>query len=142
MDAELLETSLALVDTPDDGLTKRFYAILFERHPSVRPLFPEEMHRDTARQAKMLRSAVISVVDHLDDPVWLTETLGELGARHAGWGVQAEMYDAVTECMVAAMAEIGGAEWTQYMSDAWVEALDAVSGLMLLGYPADADLAS
>ena len=142
MDAELLETSLALVDTPDDELTKRFYAILFERYPTVRPLFPDATAQDTARQAKMLRSAIISVVDHLDDPVWLTETLGELGARHAGWGVLPEMYDAVTECMVAAMAERGGADWTPYMTDAWVEALDAVSGLMLLGYPADADLAS
>lgn len=138
MDAELLETSLALVDTPDDGLTTRFYAILFERHPAVRPMFRE----DIAQQAKMLRSAIISVVDHLDDPIWLTETLGELGARHAGWGVLAEMYDAVTECMVAAMAELGGAAWTPYMTDAWVEALNAVSGLMLLGYPADSDLAS
>jgi hemoglobin-like flavoprotein len=138
MDAALLETSLALVDTPDDGLTKRFYAILFERYPTVRPMFRE----DTGHQAKMLRSAIISVVDHLDDPIWLTETLGELGTRHAGWGVIAVMYDAVTECMVAAMAEIGGADWTPYMTDAWVEALNAVSGLMLLGYPADATLAS
>ena len=142
MDAELLETSLALVDTPDDGLTTRFYAILFDRYPAVRPMFPESMHSDTAQQAKMLRSAIVSVVDHLDDPVWLTETLGELGARHAGWGVVADMYDAVTECMVAAMVELGGEAWTPQMTDAWVEALDAVSGLMMLGYPADTDLAS
>jgi hemoglobin-like flavoprotein len=138
MDAALLETSLALVDTPDDGLTTRFHALLFERYPSVRPIFRE----DIAVHAKVLRSAIISVVDHLDDPIWLTETLGELGARHAGWGVMAQMYDAVTECMVAAMAERGGADWTPMMTDAWVEALDAVSGLMLLGYPADAELAS
>ena len=142
MDAETLETSLSLVDTPDDGLTTRFYALLFERHPSLRALFPDEVHRDVGRQAKMLRSAIVSVVDHLDDPVWLTETLGELGARHAGWGVRPAMYDAVSACMVAAMAEIGGPAWTPAMTDAWVEALDAVSGLMLLGYPADADLAS
>jgi len=138
MDGGLLESSLALVDTPDDGLTTRFYAIMFERYPTVRPMFRE----DTAQHAKLLRSAIISVVDHLDDPVWLTETLGELGSRHAGWGVMAAMYDAVSECMVAAMAEIGGDAWTPQMTDSWVEALDAVSGLMLLGYPADADLAS
>ena len=138
MDGELLETSLALVDTPDDALTKRFYAILFERYPSVRPMFTE----DIGRPAKMLRSAIISVVDHLDDPIWLTETRGDLGAPHASWGVVAPMYDAVTECMVAAMAERGGSAWTPQMTDAWVEALDAVSGLMLLGYPAAAELAS
>lgn len=138
MDAVLLETSLALVDTPDNGLTTRFYEILFDRYPAVRPMFSA----DTARQAKMLRSVIVSVVEHLDDPVWLTETLGELGARHAGWGVLAQMYDAVTECMAAAMAERGGDAWTPQMTDAWVEALDAVAGLMLLGYPAGADLAS
>lgn len=138
MDAELLETSLTLVDTPDAGLTQRFYDILFQRYPAVRPMFSE----DIAAQAKMLRSAVVSVVDHLDDPLWLTETLGDLGSRHASWGVTAPMYDAVTECMVAAMVETGGARWTPQMTDAWIEALDAVSGLMLLGYPADADLAS
>jgi len=138
MDAELLETSLALVDTPDDGLTTRFYAVLFERHPSVRPMFSD----DIGRQAKMLRSAIISVVDHLDDPTWLAETLGQLGARHASWGVVAPMYDAVTECMVAAMAEIGGDAWTTQMTDAWIEALDAVSGLMLLGHPGETELAS
>ena len=138
MDAELLETSLALVDTPDDGLTTRFYAVLFERHPSVRPMFSD----DIGRQAKMLRSAIISMVDHLDDPTWLAETLGQLGARHASWGVVAPMYDAVTECMVAAMAEIGGAAWTTQMTDAWIEALDAVSGLMLLGHPGETELAS
>jgi hemoglobin-like flavoprotein len=138
MDAALLETSLALVDTPDDGLTVRFYDLLFERHPEVRPLFSD----DLGRQAKMLRSAIVSVVDHHDDPIWLTETLGELGARHASWGVVAPMYGAVTECMVAAMAEIGGDAWTPQMNDSWVEALDAVAGLMMLGYPADTDLAS
>lgn len=138
MDAALLETSLALVDTPDDGLTTRFYAILFDRYPAVRPMFSE----DIGRQAKMLRSAIISVVDHLDDPTWLTETLGQLGARHSSWGVVAPMYDAVTECMVAAMAEIGGTSWTDQMTDAWIEALDAVSGLMLRGHPAETTLAS
>jgi hemoglobin-like flavoprotein len=130
MDAALLETSLALVDTPDDGLTTRFYAILFERYPQVRPMFSD----DLGPQAKMLRSAIISVVDHLDDPTWLAETLGELGARHASWGVVAPMYEVVTECMVAAMAEIGGDAWTPQMTDAWVRALEAVSGLMLSGH--------
>jgi hemoglobin-like flavoprotein len=142
MDAELLETSLALVDTPDDGLTTRFYAILFERYPRVRPMFRQQQLWDLAQHAKLLRSAIISVVDHLDDPVWLTETLGDLGARNAGWGVIAARYDAVTECMVAAMAELGGADWSPQMTDAWVAALDAVSGLMSLDHPAAADLAS
>jgi len=129
MDAHLLETTLALVDTPDDALTRRFRAILFERHPSLRPGFGE----DAVRLTKRLRSAIVSAADHLDDPVWLTETLGQPGSSDGGWTVLAERYDAVTECMVAAMAERGAGAWTAQMTDAWTGALDAVSGLVLNG---------
>jgi hemoglobin-like flavoprotein len=133
MDAELLETSLTLVDRPDDGLTTRFYEILFTRYPDVRPMFGS----DLAPQAKMLREAVIAVVGHLSDAEWLTSTLGALGKKHAGWGVTEPMYGAVAECMLAAMAEIGGDEWTPEMTTAWTEALGAVAGLMLAGAAAE-----
>jgi hemoglobin-like flavoprotein len=129
MDAELLPTSLGIVDAPDDGLTRRFYDILFERYPDVRPMFGA----DIRPQATMLRTAVIAVLDHFEDGPWLTETLGSLGAKHAAWGVTEPMYGAVAECMIAAMEELGGSEWTAEMTAAWTEALTAVAGLMVAG---------
>lgn len=137
MNPELLESSLVLVDAPDDGLTRRFYDILFERYPEVRPMFGA----DIRPQATMLREAVVAVLGHLDDAAWLGQTLGALGARHAELGVTPPMYDAVAECMIAAMAEIGGDAWTAAMTAAWTEALTAVAGLMLAG-TADAEVAS
>ncbi|MYR05529.1 flavoprotein [Gordonia sp. SID5947] len=135
MDRQLLEDSLALVDVPDDGLTVRFYDILFDRYPSVRPMF----QRDIKVQASMLRTAIVSVVDNLDDATWLTANLGALGRRHAEMGVTAPMYDAVGECMIAAMADIGGSAWKPEMSVAWQHALAAVSELMLTAYPPVSD---
>ncbi|MEE4024852.1 globin domain-containing protein [Gordonia sp. PKS22-38] len=131
MDKQLLERSLTAVDLPEDGLTVRFYEILFERYPAVQPMF----RRDTKLQAEMLRTAIVSVIDNLDDGEWLSSNLGSLGRRHADLGVTAPMYAAVGECMIAAMAEIGGDDWTPEMSAAWTEALTAVSSLMLAGYP-------
>lgn len=133
MDKSLLENSLSLVDLPDDGLTVRFYEILFERHPAVEDMFS----RGIRPQAAMLRTAVIAVVEHLDDGEWLTTTLGSLGRRHAALGVTEPMYAAVAECMIAAMSEIGGPRWTPAMTEAWNEALTAVSTLMLAGYPGE-----
>jgi hemoglobin-like flavoprotein len=132
MDTDLLTESLGLADAPDDGLTRRFYEILFDRYPQVRPMFGT----DIAPQAAMLRTAVVAVLDHLDDETWLTGTLGSLGAKHAAWGVTAPMYAAVAECMLAAMAELAGDAWTPAMTEAWTAALTAVAGLMLAGYPA------
>ncbi|MGP3707178.1 globin domain-containing protein [Gordonia paraffinivorans] len=134
MDKQLLEESLALVDLPDAGLTVRFYDILFERYPAVQPMF----QRDTRVQAEMLRTAVVSVLDHLEDAEWLTTNLHALGKRHAELGVTRPMYSAVTECMIAAMSEIGGDRWTDAMTEAWQEALGAVAGIMLDGYPEEA----
>ena len=131
MNRELLEDSLGHVDLPDDGLTVRFYEILFDRYPAVQPMF----RRDNKVQAAMLRTAIISVLYHLDNGEWLTANLGALGHRHATMGVTAPMYDAVGECMIAAMEEIGGDAWSPEMSTAWAEALSAVSSLMLQGYP-------
>lgn len=129
MDKDILTESLLLVDGQEQALTPRFYAILFERYPEVRPMFSA----DIGPQAKMLREAVIAVLDHLDDAEWLSGTLGALGRKHAGWGVTAPMYDAVAECMIAAMEELGADAWTPAMTAAWTEALGAVAGLMLAG---------
>lgn len=134
MDKQLLEESLTLVDLPDSGLTVRFYDILFERYPGVKPMF----QRDTRVQAEMLRTAVVSVLDHLEDADWLTTNLHALGKRHASLGVTRPMYTAVAECMIAAMSEIGGEAWTPAMTTAWEEALGAVATIMLDGYPDEA----
>ncbi|MBD0862429.1 flavoprotein [Gordonia sp. zg691] len=131
MNKQLLEESLVLVDLPDSGLTVRFYEILFDRYPAVQPMF----QRDTRVQAEMLRTAVVSVLDHLDDAEWLTTNLHALGRRHADLGVTRPMYTAVAECMIAAMSEIGGDSWTPAMTDAWGEALGAIATIMLDGYP-------
>ena len=129
MDKSLLTESLLLVDGQEHALTPRFYEILFDRHPEVRPLFSD----DVRPQAEMLRGAIVAVLDHLDDAAWLGDTLGTMGAQHAGYGVTAPMYDAVGESMIAAMQELGGEAWTPAMTAEWTQALTAVSGLMLAG---------
>jgi len=129
MDKDTLTESLLLVDGQEHALTPRFYEILFTRYPEVRPMFSA----DIRPQAAMLREAIIAVLDHLDDAEWLTGTLGALGRKHAGWGVTPPMYDAVAECMIAAMGELGGSAWTPAMTAAWTEALGAVASLMLAG---------
>jgi len=121
-------TSDASVEAdPGDDLTRRFYEVLFERHPGVRPMF----HADIGPQATMLRRALQGVLDHLDDPGWLVATLGSLGARHAKLGVPESMYTAFVECMLTAMAEAAGTEWTPELESGWRDTLEDITELML-----------
>lgn len=130
LNTALLSSSLELVASRQPFITPRFYEILFERYPQVKPLFGRNA---ATQQAKMLQEAIVSVVEHADDAPWLTETLHGMGAKHVDYGVTAEMYPWVGECLIATLAEIAADDWTSEIEQAWVDAYGAISGLMLEG---------
>lgn len=129
LDPELLRRSFDLVAEREPQLTLRFYEILFDRHPQVRPLFG----REQARQAEMLQSALVSVLEHLEDASWLSETLMALGKKHVDYGVTDEMYQWVGASLLATLAEAAGEAWTPAVEAAWTEAYGAIAGLMQRG---------
>jgi hemoglobin-like flavoprotein len=128
LDVHLLRDSFELVATTDPKFVQRFYAILFERYPQARPLFPAN---GMARQEEMLTSALVAVLDHLEDAPWLQSTLGALGAKHVGYGVTREMYDWVGASLLATLAEVAGPAWTPALNAAWGEAYAAIVSMML-----------
>jgi hemoglobin-like flavoprotein len=129
LNVKLLRESFELVSNANPNFALRFYDILFEHHPQARPLFPKG---GSARQAEMLTSALVAVVDHLEDAPWLTNTLGELGARHVSYGVTREMYDWVGSSLLATLGEVAGPAWTPELKQAWAEAYAAIVSLMLV----------
>jgi hemoglobin-like flavoprotein len=73
---------------------------------------------------------LVAILDHLENAVWLRDTLHQFGARHARYRVTDEMYDWFGECLLATLAEIKGQSWTPQLAAAWTEAYRVVSGLM------------
>jgi hemoglobin-like flavoprotein len=129
LDPNILRTSFDLVIDRCPELTLRFYEILFERYPQLRPMFS----RDRKAQSKMLAQALAAVLDHLEDAPWLTETLGALGAKHVAYGVTDQMYDYVGDALLATLAEVADAEWTREVANQWTLAYGAIAGLMQAG---------
>jgi hemoglobin-like flavoprotein len=130
LDIEALRSSFQLVVERSPNVVHRFYEILFSRYPAVRPLFSRN---SAATQEKMLTDALVAVMEHLEDAPWLATQLRALGAKHVGYGVKAEMYPAVGECLVVALQEAAGEHWTPRIERAWLDAFGAISGLMLEG---------
>ncbi|HVW26013.1 MAG TPA: globin domain-containing protein [Polyangiaceae bacterium] len=130
LNAVLLRQSFDAIVEREPALTRRFYDVLFSRFPQAKPLFGSA---SMDRQMEMLQSALVSVLDHLEDASWLASTLGALGRKHAGYGVTAEMYDWVGESLVTALAESAGPAWTTAMREAWADAYGAIARLMLAG---------
>jgi hemoglobin-like flavoprotein len=130
LNVALLRSSFELVIERQPQLTHRFYEILFERHPQAKALFGRNT---AAAQEKMLADALVAVMDRLEDAPWLTSTLEQLGAKHAGYGVTAEMYGWVGASLLATLAEAAGKDWTPALEGAWTDAYGAIAGLMQSG---------
>jgi len=130
LNAELIRESLGVVVEREAAITPHFYERLFARYPQVRPLFSRN---DPKRQQKMLQESIVAVVDHLEEPEWLAETLGNMGMQHVDYGVTAEMYPWVAECLLDTLAAIAADEWNDDYRQAWEEALGAIASLMLAG---------
>jgi hemoglobin-like flavoprotein len=130
LDVKLLRESFDLVLERNPALTHRFYDILFQRYPAARPLFVRSSRN---AQEAMLGRALVAVMEHLEDAPWLTETLGNLGARHVGYGVTAEMYDWVGDSLLATLAEAAGPDWTPSLKQNWAEAYGVIVSLMRAG---------
>jgi hemoglobin-like flavoprotein len=130
LNADLLRASFALAITRRADLAERFYATLFERHPTLRALF---RRTPATVQARMLGQALAAVLDHLEDAAWIASTLRELGQRHAHYGVTDEMYDQVGAVLVATLAEAVGEAWTPEHEQQWTLAFGAIAGMMREG---------
>jgi hemoglobin-like flavoprotein len=129
LNVPLLRSSFDLVIERQPQLTPRFYEILFERYPQVRPLFGNA----SKNQPQMLQSALVAVMDKLEDASWLEQTLGAMGLKHIDYGVTDEMYGWVGASLLATIAEVAGSDWSAELEAAWAEAYGAIAGLMLKG---------
>ena len=127
LNVPVLRSTFELVVERQPQLVHRFYEILFTRYPQVKPLFGRN---SAAAQEKMLTDALVAVIDHLEDAPWLGSTLKALGAKHNDYGVTAEMYGWVGACLLAALAEAAGADWSPTAEQAWTDAYGAIVGLM------------
>jgi len=84
-------------------------------------------------QRKKLLGALALVIQNLRKPAVLTSALKGLGQRHVAYGVLPEHYPIVGAILLETFADFLGERWTRADHDAWAEAYEAVSAIMLEG---------
>jgi len=125
----LVQSSFERLSPDLPALTARFYQELFQRDPSLRPLFPTDMSELRVKFAQKL-TEIVQAMPRLGE--LLTHTRA-LGARHAGYGVRATDYQTVGESLIAAIAAVLGEEFDAATREAWVLAFNIVAETMLEG---------
>ncbi|MEV1020088.1 globin domain-containing protein [Streptomyces sp. NPDC050264] len=126
-DAILVRRTMDEIGTIADKVTSYFYALLFVRHPELRPLFPAAM--DTQRDR--LLKALLTAAEHVDNKLVLVPYLKNLGRGHRKYGTQPEHYPAVGEALIAALTRYATATWDAETEAAWVRTYTTISQVMI-----------
>lgn len=125
---DLLEASFAQMARDGAALAERFYAKLFERYPSLKPLFAQTSMR---RQQHHLMAALTMVIDQLRAPDQAAAQLRALGERHVGYRVYPSHYQAVTGVLLEALRDAMGEVWSDELEAAWHDGLESIAAAML-----------
>ena len=131
LDVKTLEETYKLLEPSAPKLIKKFYKVLFQRYPQVKPMFAGTT---LAAQERKLLGALNLVIKNLRQPDVLVDALRSLGERHRDYGAVPEHYAAVSDTMLDVLKEFTGDLWTEKIHDAWALALETVSATMLTAY--------
>ena len=108
---ESWEKCVPIADTAAD----LFYGKLFELDASLRALFPEDM----SGQKQKLMMMITTAVRGLSDLAAIVPAVQELGKRHKGYRVTAEMYDTVGAALLWTLEQGLGEAWNEELKAAW-----------------------
>ena len=112
-----------------DKAAELFYGRLFEVYPEVKPYFKGDM----TSQGMKLMATLNTAVNSLDNLEVLLEPLKQMGARHAGYGVQNEDYDKVADAFLWTLEQGLGEAFTPEVKEAWVITYTTVAAVMIEG---------
>lgn len=124
---QLVRDSFAQVAPIAAEAATMFYNNLFAADPSLRALFRGDM----TTQGERLMSMIGSAVGLLERPQALLPVLRNLGARHAGYGVQPSHYDTVGGALLLTLEQGLGAAFTPEVRDAWATMYGLVARTMI-----------
>jgi hemoglobin-like flavoprotein len=126
-DADLVHESLESLAHLEGEVVEHFYALFFERHPEVRPLFGE--HSVNERE-EMVRETFTSVLAHVEGQPWLGENLVAMGRSHAEYGVEGRSYADFVAAMLDTLDHVAPPGWCPSTRAAWRRALERITGVM------------
>ena len=130
-DVQRIRTSIDQI-RPVVGLAGAcFYERLFELDPALRPLFKDDLKRQSRKLMEML--GFLSA--HLDQLDALVPVVAELGRRHRGYGVCDAHYETAGEALLWTLEYLLGPDFTPEVDAAWRAAYTILAHLMQAAAP-------
>ena len=124
-DLELISRNFEEITHRVPNLAAEFYRRFFGHHPELEELFANSH----ATQQQMLNESLLAVIDHLSDHGWVVSNMQSLGARHAAYDVDPEMYDWWASTLLDTLRELSGDDWSERLEAVWREKLELICSI-------------
>ena len=123
---KLVQDSFKYLAPIADTAAKLFYQKLFELDPELISLFKGDMDDQGRKLMKMIATAV-NALDRLEE---IIPAVQDLGARHAGYGVQDKDYDTVGVALLWTLQQGLDTQFTPEVKEAWTVVYNVLSDTM------------
>lgn len=123
---ELVQGTFEKVVPIADKAAEIFYGKLFEKDPSLKPMFKGDMKE----QGKKLMSMIGTAVNGLNNLEALVPAVQNLGKGHAGYGVEDKHYDTVGAALLETLDAGLGEAFTPEVKEAWTEVYTVLATTM------------
>jgi hemoglobin-like flavoprotein len=123
---ELVRTTLARLVVMPEVAGALFYERLFAENPGFRSLFKNDMRI----QGVKLMTMLAMVVYNLHEPGHVMPAIRDLSARHVGYGVKLDDYDAMREALMWTLEQALGEDFTPTVREAWMVCYNELAGEM------------
>ena len=123
----LLADSWNAVASRREEIARRFYQVLFERHPELRSLFTRT---DMRAQYEKFAGMVDEIVRLRTAPREFVKSAVLLGQRHVAYGVTRDHYGPAGAVLLEVLADALGSAFTPAVREAWSEGYLLTSSIM------------
>ncbi len=127
----LVQQSFRKIAPSADSVAAAFYSNLFALDPGLRPLFKGDL-KTQGRKLMAMLGMVVGGLERLDR---LLPAIQALGARHAGYGVEAHHYDIVAAALLQTLEQGLGPAFAPPVRAAWTEAYSILADAMIAAAP-------
>lgn len=110
-----------------EDFSRRFYGLLFEKHPNLRPMFKNDLQAQGRKLVALIHTAVASL-EQLDE---LIPAIRKLGREHRDYQVKNSDYVLVRECLLQSLQETLGEHDNEDAMIAWGHVYDMLAEIMI-----------
>lgn len=126
----VIKSTVPVLESHGEQITKRFYQMMFSNHPELLNVFNHANQRE-GRQQKALASSVYAAAANIDKLETIIPVVKQIGHKHRSLGVKPEHYPIVGNHLLLAIKDVLGDAATDEIINAWAEAYSVIADVFI-----------